>query len=252
MKVQIAEPYQHFEEELMNAIANFDQTGKILVKGSRNSIRKVKIQSQRLTIKSFQLPNFINKFVYRFFRKSKAQRSFEYGQKLIEEGFLTPKPVAWIEERKFFSLGRSYYISKRLKNHFTFRELINNPDFENHEEIIRAFAGFTHRLHQADILFLDHSPGNTLIKKEKKGGWKFYLVDLNRMKFKKLSEREKINNFSTLSATPKMLDIMATEYAKLEGWPIKETIEKFKVADQNFRKRKSRKKKLKKLLLKKA
>ena len=251
MKIQIAEPYQYLEEDLMEVINNFDRSGKMLFKGSRNSIRKVKIQGQRLTIKSFQLPNLINKFVYRFIRKSKAQRSFEYGQELINNGFLTPKPVAWIEERRLFTLGRSYYISKRLRKHITFRELINNPDLENWEEILIAFTEFTHQLHKANIFFLDHSPGNTLIKKGKKGGWKFYLVDLNRMKFKQLSNQEKINNFSTLSATSKMLEIMATEYAKLEGWPIEETIEKFNKADQKFKERKNSKKKLKKLLFKK-
>jgi len=250
MHFKVADEYQYLKPELMDVIRNFDQSGKLLVHGNRNSIRKIKINGHRLAIKSFKLPNFFNRFVYRFLRKSKARRSYEYGQKLLEEGILTPQPVAWIEERRLFTLGNSFYICKRLKKHFTFRELVNNRNHENWEEIIRAFTAFTHKLHTKGILFLDHSPGNTLIKKSAKGKWKFYLIDLNRMKFKKLSEKEKINNFSSLSAPPEMLEIIAKEYAKLEGWPIEQTITKFKVADQYFRLKRKNKKQIKKLLLK--
>ena len=51
------------------------------------------------------------------------------------------------------------------------------------EIILRQFIRFSYLLHQKGIEFLDNSPGNTLIKKNEKGVYDFYLVDLNRMKF---------------------------------------------------------------------
>ena len=64
----------------------------------------------------------------------------------------------------------------------TFRELTKDLNYPDHEIILRAFTRFTFQLHENGINFLDHSPGNTLVKKVGKE-YEFYLVDLNRMNF---------------------------------------------------------------------
>ena len=60
---------------------------------------------------------------------------------------------------------------------------------------------------------MDHSLGNTLIKKVG-GKYEFFLVDLNRMKFHSMSFKERMKNFAKLSPKNLMLDIMSEEYAK--------------------------------------
>lgn len=251
MELFIADKYLGLKDNLLEMIEQFDHSGNLLVEGSRNRICVFEAAGIQLNIKYFQVPNFFNKLVYSYIRKSKARRSFEYGMKLLELGVLTPEPIAWAEERKISGLARSFYLSKQLTENITFRDLIEQPASETRDAIIRAFTRFTWGLHQKNILFLDHSPGNTLIKKAASGEWEFYLVDLNRMQFKTLTEKEKVNNFSRLSATPDILEIMAKEYAALSKWPIERTVLNFQVTDQRFRKMRKRKKQLKRLVKKK-
>ena len=186
--------------------------------GKRNFIKNITVNGIELNIKSFKIPNLVNKIAYKFFRKSKARRSFEYGNKLLSIGVNTPKPIAFIEYSSLFFLQNSFYISEQFSDDLTYRELINNHDYPDFEIILRAFTRFTFNLHKNGINFLDHSPGNTLIKKNGEE-YEFYLVDLNRMKFQNMSFEERMKNFAKLSPKDVMLDIMSDEYAKL--YPLK-------------------------------
>ena len=170
--------------EVESILKNFDSIDDYIAKGTRNSIKKTTLESGKIaTIKSFKIPNIINKFVYRFFRKSKAERSFAYAKKLIELGFNTPYPIAYIENKTSVSFLDSYYLCELVSADLTYRELVEIPTWENREEILKQFTQFTYNLHEAGIEFLDHSPGNTLIKKIGENQYEFYLVDLNRMIF---------------------------------------------------------------------
>ena len=193
--------------------------------GSRNFIKNITIEGIELNIKSFKIPNLVNKIAYNFFRKSKAKRSFEYGNKLLSLGINTPKPIAYFEYTSLFAFYRSYYISEQYNNKLTYRELINDHNYPDFEEILRAFTRFTFLLHEKGINFLDHSPGNTLIKKNG-NEYEFYLVDLNRMKFQSMNFEDRMKNFAKLSPKDLMLDIMCDEYAKLYPSKTKEEITK--------------------------
>lgn len=209
--------------EIARAIREFDAIEGGF--GKRNFIKNITVEGVEYNIKSFKIPNLVNKIVYRFFRKSKARRSFEYGNKLLKLGINTPKPIAYIECNTWFTFLNSYYVSEQYDNDFTYRELIYNLDDPNSEEILRAFTRFTFKLHENGINFLDHSPGNTLIKKVG-DNYEFYLVDLNRMKFHTMSFEERMKNFAKLSPKDVMLDIMSDEYAKLYPSKTKEEISK--------------------------
>ncbi|MEG0983822.1 MAG: Kdo domain containing protein, partial [Algoriella sp.] len=90
-KIEVNQNYQITQTEIKSIINNFDSINQYIAKGTRNSIKKTTLESGKIaTIKSFKIPNIINKFVYRFFRKSKAQRSYEYAENLINSGFKTP------------------------------------------------------------------------------------------------------------------------------------------------------------------
>ena len=98
----------------------------------------------------------------------------------------------------------------------TYRELVEDENYPDNENILRQFTRFTWKLHQNNVLFKDHSPGNTLIVK-KAEEYEFYLVDLNRMEFKPLSFEERVKNFSRITPKKEMVEIMSDEYAKLTG-----------------------------------
>ena len=86
-----------FKEEVAKMIHNFNGIeGGV---GIRNVIKIISIDAIDLNIKAFKIPNLINQFAYRFIRKSKAQRSFEYANKLIDLQVGTPKPIAYFEYR---------------------------------------------------------------------------------------------------------------------------------------------------------
>ncbi len=221
------------KEQLMHAIENFDQQGEMIGNGYRNVIKILTIDGERYNIKEFKVPNLVNKIVYRFFRKSKAERSFLYAKRLLKAGILTPTPEAFVEYKSPFTFGSSYYISKQLEYDFTIRKLVDDPTCDDYDNILRKFTQFTYRLHQNGIHFLDHSPGNTLIKKEG-DDYKFYLVDLNRMDFKTLSYDERLANFARLSPKDYMLEVLSDEYAKLIGKPREEVKERMLFFSQKF------------------
>lgn len=206
------------EKTVLQCIAAFQTEGELFGNGNRNQIKLFDVNGQKINIKSFKKPNFINAIVYRFFRKSKAQRSFEYANLLIDKGFGTPQPIAYLENRSFWRLRDSYYVSEHLEAELTFRELTTIPDYPDHENILRQFTQFTFNLHQSGVEFLDHSPGNTLIKTIGNGRYAFYLVDLNRMKFhRQMNFETRINNMSRLTTKQDMVAVMANEYAKISG-----------------------------------
>ncbi|MDX1544720.1 MAG: Kdo domain containing protein, partial [Christiangramia sp.] len=153
----------------------------------------------------------------------------------------------FFEETSALAFKRSFYVSQQVDYDLTFRELVDNPDLPQHEEILRAFTRFTYTLHENDILFLDHSPGNTLIQLNN-GDYKFYLVDLNRMVFKELTDTERYLNFSRLTPKREMVEVMADEYAKLIGRSSSEVFAKMWFFTDRFQKKYWKKQKIKRLL----
>jgi len=227
--------FQKHESFINDIIYNYDTKGEDYGNQDRNSLKLFDLDGKTINVKSFKIPNIINQIVYRFFRKNKAQRSYEYANELLKLGILTPQPIAYFQFCNPLLFKKSYYISEHLNYDLTYRELVEIPDFKNHEEILRAFTQFTFQLHEKGILFKDHSPGNTLIKIKEKS-YDFYLVDLNRMEFKELDFETRINNFARLTPKKEMVKVMANEYAKLineneskvfnEMWSVTEAFQK--------------------------
>ena len=114
---------------------------------------------------------------------------------------------------------------------------------------MREFTQFCFHLHQKGIEFLDHSPGNTLIKKNAFGGYDFFLVDLNRMEFhNSMNFNLRMKNLCRLTPLKEMIVIMSNEYSKCSKEPealIFETLWKF---TSDFQEQYYRKKRLKKKL----
>ena len=230
-------------------VENFWQTGENFIVGKRNAIKLFEFQGKTVNIKSFRIPNLVNKIAYKYFRKSKASRSFEYANRLISSGIGTPQPIAFYENYDLIGLRDSYYISEHLQADLTFRELVLIPDFADHENILRQFTRFSFELHEKGIEFLDHSPGNTLIKKRNETEYDFYLVDLNRMKFHDAMDFDaRMKNLRRLTPKEDMIAIMSNEYAKLYNQPESVIFEKMWHETSEFQKGFARKKRIKKKL----
>lgn len=235
-----------FKNSLTKVVRDFDSyEGGV---GDRNIIKVINICGLELNIKAFKTPNALNKIVYNFFRKSKAQRSYEYAKKLLELRVGTPKPIAYFEYSTLFFFKKSYYVSEHLNCDLTYRELTKDFNIPEYDIILRAFTRFTFKLHQKNIHFLDHSPGNTLIKKIG-NDYFFYLVDLNRMNFAPLDFETRIKNFSRLTIHKSMIEVMSDEYAKCSGEDYIKIFNLMWKETEAFQEKFHRKKRLKKKIL---
>lgn len=237
-------------KEVLYFINNFNSEGILFGDGQRNKIKLFKLEEKTINIKSFKIPHLINKIAYKYFRKSKARRSFEYATTLLEKGIGTPQPIAYFENQDFIGLKDSYYVSEHLQCDLTYRELVEIPDFPDHENILREFTQFSFNLHEKGIEFLDHSPGNTLIKKNAEGIYDFFLVDLNRMNFHDSMDFDsRMKNLSRLTPKKEMIALMSNEYSKLYPAQTEADIfEKMWFYTNDFQERFAKKRRLKKKL----
>lgn len=215
MKIVINPKYEELRKFLLELPPVFGNLGEVTYQG-RNQIRLIEYNGIKLNVKSFKVPNVVNRFVYGNLRKSKAERSFKYANALVDKNIDTPFPVAYIEERAFIVFKRSYYISIHEEFDGMMREL-KWGKLEGREDLLKQFARFTASIHEKGVLHLDYSPGNILYKKQN-DIFTFSLVDLNRMKFGEVSEDTGCRNLRRLWGNEEMLTYIAVEYAKARGF----------------------------------
>ncbi len=199
-----------YESFLVN-IRNYFNKSEQSIHKARNEIKIIDYNSIQYVIKSFKIPHFINKIVYTFFRDSKAKKSYDNSIKIID---FVPKPIGYIEFKKFGLLYDSYFISENFNYDFTIRELLFDDSFEDKEIILKEFATFTNRLHEQGIYHLDYSPGNILIKKEN-DKYIIKIVDVNRIKFISFDNDTRAKNFARIWLNNDDLSYIVKEYTLL-------------------------------------
>jgi hypothetical protein len=221
VKIIINPKYIAQEKAILQLVNSFFDEGKLIVEGSRNTIKSNQLGEEKVNIKFFQKPGLFKSIIYSFFRSTKAKRSYDYANYLLNHNIPTPFPIAYIEEQSAIGLlGNSYYISEQIDYDFTIRELIHDPLFPERDTIVEQFTAFTYKMHEAQVNFLDHSPGNTLIINKGGGNYDFYLIDLNRMKFESLSIAQRMDNFKKMWLSKQMIKVVAKKYAALSNQPI--------------------------------
>lgn len=202
------------------ALFKYDK-GQVIYKG-RNELREMEWCGIKVVVKSFRVPNLINRIAYGIFRSSKAQRSFEYADMLLKAGIGTPLPVAYYTERNGLLFTRSYYVSLKSECPYSYIDLMKG-DFPGQEKVLRAIARTTASLHDKGYLHKDYSRGNILFRYTEKGV-EVEIIDLNRIRFRKVDIEDGCRNFERLPGTPEMFAILADEYAKARGFDAKECL----------------------------
>lgn len=250
MNFKVNPIFENSTVSILDKIKTFNSSGELFGNGDRNKIKLFDLNGKTVNIKSFKIPNIVNKIAYKYFRKSKAKRSFEFATILLEKNIGTPQPIAFLENFNLIGLKDSYYVSEHLMTELTYRELVEVSDYPDHDTILRQFTKFTFDLHEKGVEFLDHSPGNTLIKKVVENKYEFFLVDLNRMNFHvAMSFEQRMNNFSRLTPQKEMIATMSNEYSKFYTEKTEaEIFEKMWQATSDFQEGFAKKKRLKKKL----
>ena len=189
----------------------------------RNIIKVIRFDNIDINIKSFAVPNIINRFVYGNFRLSKARRSFEYANILLERNVNTPAPIGYIEQREGFLFSRSFYLCVHEQFDGMMR-VLQRGTVESHKLLLTRFAKFTADMHEKEVIHEDYSPGNILYNRNE-DDYNFYLVDLNRMSFGKVSEEEGCRSLRRLWGSEEMIRFIASEYARARGFNVEKCIE---------------------------
>ena len=223
-KIELARGFSNLEYWVKSLPVRWQNGEGRVIHNRRNELRKMSLDGVDVVVKSFAIPNFVNRLVYGILRKSKAQRSFEYAVKLNELGVPSPAPIAYYTERCGLFFSRSYYVAKKSRCRYTFYDVIDNKDLENRELYLRHVGKMTARLHQEGVYPLDYSGGNILLDVVGDEP-QFELVDLNRMSFGEVDLDKGCRGFERLNVEPEALRIMAQEYAKERGFDESQCVE---------------------------
>ena len=223
-KVKVSDEYKTLEYWVKSLPVRWSNKEGRVIHSRRNELRDMTFGGIDMIVKSFAVPNLVNRLVYGVFRKSKAQRSYEYAEKLNALGIKSPVPIAYYTERCGILFSHSYYVSKKSSCRQTFYDVIDNVGLDNRELYLRYVGRMTAKMHEAGIYPLDYSGGNILL--DVVGAEvQFELVDLNRMSFGKIDMDKGCRGFERLNVEPSALKIMAQEYAKVRGFDEAECVE---------------------------
>lgn len=212
---QVNPLFANFERFIKDLPDNYSSIGKTIYKG-RNELKEIEYGGICMVVKSFRIPNLINRIAYGIFRPSKARRSYEYANLILGKGIGTPLPVGYCTCRRGLLFSESYYACLKSECPNTYKDLIDGK-FPETERIVKAIASLTAHIHKNNMLHKDYSRGNILFK-DTPHGVKLEIIDLNRIRFHKVGMEEGCRNFERLPGTDQMTRWMAEEYASIMGY----------------------------------
>lgn len=205
---------EKFDSFVINIKTYFNNEKNKLLFNQRNIIKKVEFDGVEYVVKSFKIPHLLNKVVYRFFRDSKAKRSYENSVRLMDLGVNTPKPIGYVEFPSIIFFKESFYVSEFFDYDFEIRAVFTDAKFEDREDILQKFVEFSYDLHNKGVYHIDYSPGNILVKRDA-NGYSFSIIDVNRMKFKEFDIDLRMQALSRLTKSKEDNDYMISHYAEI-------------------------------------
>lgn len=243
-KIIIHPDFSELEKFIKQLPDDFEKAGTLIYDG-RNQIRCYEQQGFSLAVKRYKIPLFVNRLDYTFLRPSKARRAYDYALKLEELGFDTPAPVGYIEiyENGLFKQG--YFISLMVDaTQIRFCGEVPEPE---RSVLLREFAAYTARLHQKGVFHIDYSPGNILFHKEG-AHYRFYLIDLNRMKFDITDRSVLMRNFERITEDKEELRRIAEGYADVLHKDRESIVAEAYLCQKKFQEKQEKKRRLKRLI----
>jgi len=238
---------KRYKDLVINIKTYFNKEENHIICDKRNRIGIIEFDSKKYVVKSFKIPYPLNQIVYRFFRSSKAKRSFINSIKLTKLGIDTAEPIGFIEFSSALKFKESFYISKLIDFDFEIRAVLRDQTFEDRENILKQFMAFTYSLHQKRVNHADYSPGNILVKKTG-SSYRFSIVDVNRMSFIMFDEDLRMKNLAKLTNHKEDNELMVRYYAEIASLDEYALLNKLNIAllkQQRYLDNKQRLKKIK-------
>ncbi len=216
MKIVINPKYEQSRTLILQLIEDFEIKGKTIHEG-RNIVKSIQTDYGEWIIKRYKKPLFFQRFIYTFFRKSKAERAYIFAEKLLSLGIETPEGIAYAEEKKNGLFSNSYFISTLYDAPTVFYDLTEKKDYDHN--LANNLVTFFVELHTKGILHGDPNLKNILYHKDKEGNIHFSVIDTNRSHFKtQLTPKECLNNLKRITHRGDLLEYIANEYANIRGW----------------------------------
>ncbi|KAB2837026.1 MAG: hypothetical protein F9K48_00160 [Candidatus Brocadia sp.] len=190
-----------FKEQPDMVIKSSAKTGITRIAVSHESIKSV-------CIKEHRYPSALKRFFYSF-RNSPARRAWLAAHGLMAANFLTPKPIALFEEKRFARVEKSFVIMEELSRCLPCNKYVSENFSDPYDKTISGkkkrfisclATSFKH-LHDSGIYHSDLKANNIMIR-ELPETWDFFYLDLDRVSFqKKIAPKEKMKNLAQLNAS---------------------------------------------------
>lgn len=217
MKIRINPRYSALEPFIRRLAEPgfFASKGEPLYEG-RNTLRLFETQGHRLVVKRYGHLSLLNRLVYGFLRRSKAERAYRHAARLRRMGIDSPEEVAFIEIRRHGLLAESYFVALR-SDCLPLRPVVElDTPMADRRNILDALAAFLMQLHEAGVLHRDLNIDNILYRRKDDGQYAFQLIDTNRMSFsRRLSTRRRLDNLRRLSCPAPVYLYLLDRYARL-------------------------------------
>lgn len=206
--------FSHLREFMLSLPERFAHQEGTLIHNGRNQLRMFVYEGTEYVVKSYQIPIFINRLVYGFLRASKGERSLRNARQLMKIGIGSPRPVGFLNVRNGILFTHSYMVTVRSGCPYRYDMLLSKR-FSCLEKICREIGRCTAIMHEHGMYNMDYSRGNILFGIKSDGDVFLEMVDLNRIRFGKISLQKGCRNFDRLPATAQMHRWMAEEYARV-------------------------------------
>jgi len=246
-KVVVSPDYEHLTAFLERIPEMFDEgCGDVLYAG-RNEVRRFDAGGTRLVAKRYKRVNTVQRIVYSFFRRTKAERAYVFAELLRQRGVDTPREVAYIEVSRNGLFETGYFVSIECPYPPAFDRLVPPKEFDR--RMAEDLAAFINTMHSRGILHGDMNFGNFLYHYDAGGDCHFTVIDTNRSHFRRgyPSRKECLYNFRTTTHRRDVFDYILRVYARLRGWDEAETVEEATRYLEDFEQYHHRKERIKKL-----
>ena len=236
MKIKIHKKHESIAEKI-KAIASNGYHGIHTFCNRRNTVELIEIEGTTFVVKRYRVPNIFNRIAYTFFRKSKAQRAYEYALRILRNGISTPFPVAYMETSRHGLFHTGYFVSEYIPHPTLDTWRAEEHSKAETDRLVKDFISFTIELHEKEILPLDYNPGNIFYYKEEGSEqYRFALTDINRVKFGRLSRyKDSMHSFEQLGLPTDKLQSIISAYCRRRGLDIEASL--FVVLYYRIRKR---------------
>jgi len=179
-----------------------------LIKSSRTCrVYKIKLAEEQIVYYKIDNCRGPIDFVKNVFRPSRARRAWRELNRLKLCGIPVPPLVLCAEKRHGILWAGSFLVTREIPGALSLdayvADVLQNGSLppDKKRRIIADLAGFVRRLHDLKLYHADLKGANILIT-DGDEGFRFHLIDADRVKFKKIMTfRKKIRNLLQLSAS---------------------------------------------------